>query len=121
MQAVLDFLPQPYVAQHGFDAGGDLLPIFDSMLAQGKLQILYDRERERIRLLENHADPAAQFDHIGVRGQYVEVIEADASRQSAPGDNIGQAIERGEEARFPQPDGPTRAVMHSLLIESVTS
>jgi len=103
MQAVLDLAPQTHIAQDCLDIGGNLFPISESVLAQGKLQVLPDREGERIRLLENHADAAAQADHIGVRSQHVEAVEADASRHSTSGDEIGQAVQGREETGLAAP------------------
>lgn len=49
---------------------------------RGNSRFLPDRQGKRVRLLEDHADTAAQTDHIGLRSQHVEGVDARTFRQT---------------------------------------
>jgi hypothetical protein len=73
--------------------GGELRPAADAGHARAEGDVVEDRFRERIRLLENHADPAAQIDHIDVRAVDSLAIEQDLARVMRPLDQVVHPVQ----------------------------
>src|SRR3546814_11775421 len=65
MEAILDLVPQPRLAQRLFDGGVELrLRSRQPVDARAISDILEDRFGEGVGVLENHADARAQLPHI---------------------------------------------------------
>ena len=64
-EAVLDLVPERGPAQAALDTVVEIVLHPERARAEG--DVVVDRLRERVRLLEDHADPAAHFDRVDVR------------------------------------------------------
>ena len=62
--------------------------------------VLVDRLRERIRLLENHADAGAQFDDVDRRIVDILLIERDLAGDAADVDRVVHAVQAAQEGRL---------------------
>src|SRR5690606_29612593 len=72
----------------------------ETMDAWAVSDVFIDRLRERIRLLEHHADAGPQFDDIDLRIVDVLVVECDLPADLAAFDRIVHAVERTQEGRL---------------------
>ena len=112
LQAVLDLVPEAGLLEAGLD---DLVEIG---LGRGKAvdaravgDVLVDRLRERVRLLEHHADAGAQLHHV-------ERLDRRCPRRRCVILPVTRAIAMVSFMRLmqrrnvdlPQPDGPMKAV-----------
>ena len=62
--------------------------------------VLVDRLRERIRLLEHHADARPQLHHVDIAAVNVPVIQRDRSGHPADVDDVVHAVETAQEGRL---------------------
>ena len=76
VQAVLHFVPQRGAAQALLDDFIELLAVVDALDLQPVGDVLVDRFGKRIRLLKDHADLAAQRDHIHIRVMNIDAVDA---------------------------------------------
>ena len=73
--------------------------------------VVVDRLRERVRLLEDHADPATHLDRVDVgRVEIGAVVEDVALDDLAPGTRSFMRSKQRISVLLPQPDGPMKAV-----------
>src|SRR5205085_1429378 len=63
-EAVLDLVPQPGAAQRRFDPLADVGALDARELEPGRDVVVDRHRRERVRLLEDHADRAARADGV---------------------------------------------------------
>ena len=64
VEAVLDLVPERRAAQGALDHLVDVVLMPEDARAEG--DVVVDRLRERVRLLEDHADPLADLDRVDV-------------------------------------------------------
>ena len=77
--------------------------------------VVVDRLRERVRLLEHHADPRAQLHHVERPAVDSLAVELDvARRRGSPSIVSFMRLRQRRKVDLPQPDGPIRAVTSSL-------
>ena len=62
--------------------------------------VFVDRLRERVRLLENHADAGAQFDDVDARVVDITFVEGDLAGDAAAVDGVVHAVECAQERRL---------------------
>src|SRR6185503_19518262 len=80
-QAVLDLVPQRGGAQRPLDDLVDLRLVTDAVDARAERDVVVDALRERVGLLEHHADPPAHLD-----GRDLWAVEIDAVVVELSGD-----------------------------------
>ena len=110
LEPVLDLVPQRGALERRLD---DLVHVaLHAEHARAEGDVVVDRLRERVRLLEHHPDQLAHLDGVDVVAVEVLAVEedlaADASRR-ARGRSCGSGS--GCSVLLPQPDGPISAVM----------
>jgi hypothetical protein len=76
------------------------LALGQPMDARSVSDVLIDRFRERVRLLEHHADAGAQFDHIDVLVVDVLVVERDPAGDARRVDRVVHAVQAAQERRL---------------------
>ncbi len=74
LEPVLDLFPERTALQRRLDPVVQFVAVAQPAHAQTVGHVLVDRLRERIRLLEHHADAHPHFDRIHVLGQDVHVV-----------------------------------------------
>ena len=62
--------------------------------------VLVDRLRKRIRLLEHHADPRAQLDDVHCRRVDVRTVELDLAGDARGRDRVVHAVQAAQEGRL---------------------
>jgi hypothetical protein len=72
--------------------------------------VLVDRLRERVRLLEHHADAGAQFHDVDRLVVDVLAVERDVAADAAPSMVSFMRFRQRRKVDLPQPDGPISAV-----------
>lgn len=101
MQAVLYLVEQAGAAQALLDDFLQLVPVLGkTMDARAIGHVLENGLRERIGLLENHADPGAQLDHVDFRIVDILIIERDLAADLAAFDRVVHAVQRAQEGRL---------------------
>ena len=76
--------------------------------AQAVGDVVENRFREGIRPLKDHADAAAQLDHVHL--QNVLAVEKDLALDAGVADRFVHAVEVRRKVDLPQPEGPISAV-----------
>src|SRR5699024_8120847 len=108
VQAVLDLVPEVRAAQRPLheligrgagDAAVVELHARQHVVADG-------HGGERVRLLEHHADPAADVDRIDLRVVDVLAVDLDAAGRIRPGDHLVHAVQGAQEGGLPAAGGP---------------
>ena len=82
--------------------------------ARAERDVVVDRLRERVRLLEHHPDPLAHLDRVDVGAVEVLAVVEDLPSTRAPGIRSFMRLRQRISVLLPQPDGPISAVMRSL-------
>ena len=112
VQPVLDLVPERRRLQARLDPAAQLGARARSAVdAQAVGDVVEDRLRERVRLLEHHADAPPQVDDVDRRR--VDVLAVDADRRPRPARPGMMSFIRLSDRRnvdLPQPDGPMSAV-----------
>ena len=99
LQAVLDLVPERRVPRAPLDALVDR-PLHAED-PRPERDVVVDRLRERVRLLEDHADAAADLDRVDVpRVEVLAVVEHRAATPS-PRDEVVHAVEAADERALP--------------------
>ena len=89
--------------------------------ARPERDVVVDRLRERVRLLEHHADPAAHLDRVDVGARRgLAVVRESARATSAPGMRSFMRLNERSSVLLPHPDGPMSAVMRCACTSSET-
>ena len=78
--------------------------------AQAVGDVVEDRFRERVRLLEHHADPPPEVDDVDRRRVDVLAVDADRPSTRVPGTMSFIRLSERRNVDLPQPDGPMSAV-----------
>ena len=79
MESILDFIPDGGIFQAQLDRFIQSCLVINTGNAQTIDDILLDRFGERIRLLKDHADTAAQRDYVGCGIVNLCAVKADAA------------------------------------------
>ena len=103
--ACLDFFLDPHVRAHAADA-------------QAIRHVLEDGLRERIRLLEHHADPHPHLDRVDALRDQVEVVRVqhDLALVARAGRQVVHAVEAAQERRLAAARGADQR-RHALLAD----
>ena len=80
LQAILDLVPERRAAQRALDSSVEV-GLHPEVL-RGPRDVVVDRLRERVRLLEDHADPAADLDAVRLRVVQVMTVIRAARRRA---------------------------------------
>src|SRR5262249_45172284 len=99
-EAVAYFVPQRGRAQRRFDALFELAARAHAGEPQAERDVVGDRQRQRVRLLEPHADTPAQGRQRDVAGVRVRAEHAHVAGDAAVGNLVVQAIEAAQQARL---------------------
>ena len=67
--------------------------------------VVVDRLRERVRALEDHADPLSHLDRVDSAAVEVESVVEDRSRDLRPGDDVVHAVQAADERALPAAGG----------------
>ena len=105
LELVLDLVPQRRVAQALLDQVvhlGDLHPVD----TRTERDVVVDRLRERVRLLEHHADTAAQLDRVDGSVVQARAPVPNLAGDSRTGNEVGHPIQAPQERRLPAARGP---------------
>ena len=100
VQAILDLVPEGRLPQ------ATLADVSEparsrTPATRGPIDDVFEnRFRERVRLLKDHADPAAQIDQIEMPGDRCRCRRADLRRR-VPSIRVVHAVEHAQERRFP--------------------
>ena len=121
-QAVLDLVPQRRVAQAALDELVALGSSLDEAIeARRRRDVVVDRHgRERVRLLEDHADRAPNRRRLDIPGVQVDVVEEDLALDPRPGTTSSIRFSARSTVDFPLPDGPMMAVTERCAASKVT-
>ena len=104
-------------AQALLDASCELLrPRAMPLMPQAVGDVVEDRLRKRVRLLEDHADAAPQLHDVDVAAVDVAAVDADRALDPRAGNDVVHPVERSAGTCYlPQPDGPMNAVTRFAL------
>ena len=101
LQAVLHLLEQAGTAQAGHHHLLEFgLGVCQTMNARAVRHVLEHRLRERVGLLEDHADARAQLHHIEVRIVDVGVVDLDLARHAAARNGVVHPVDAAQERRL---------------------
>src|SRR5262249_18481805 len=98
--AVRDLVPECGLAEAALDdlPQGDRVAQPVDPRPEG--DVVEDRLRERVRLLEDHADATAQHHRIDVRTIEVVTVDGDAARDAGAGNAVVHPVETTQEGRL---------------------
>src|SRR5690606_551749 len=100
-ETILHFLEQAGAAQRGNDDFVQFgLAVGEPVDARAIGDVLIDRLGERVRLLEHHADPGPQFDHVDALVVDILAVERDLAGDAAALDGVVHAVEAAQERRL---------------------
>ena len=98
LQPVLDLVPQRRLRQRTLDELVHVALVAGD--AGAERDVLVDRLRERVRLLEHHADAAADLDGVDLAVVEVDAVVLDAAVDVRLGDEVVHAVEATEHGRL---------------------
>src|SRR5579883_856525 len=99
-ERVFDFVPEGGAAERGLDDRGGVAGAL-AVQPQAREHVLRDRHgRERVRLLEHHADAAAHAHRIDAARVDVVAVEPDAALDAGAGEHLVHAVEAAHERRL---------------------
>src|SRR5262245_12006233 len=105
-QAVLDLLPEPRAHEARLDDAVQVrAPGSEAVDAGAVGDVVVDRLREGVRLLEDHADPGPELDHVEARAEDRLAVELDLARHAAARDVVVHAVEAADQGRLPAAGG----------------
>ena len=120
VQLVLHLIPQRRLAQRFLDQFGQVAAIAVHRRPPG--DVLEDRLGERVGLLEDHADAAAQLDRVPGRAVHVLVLRYSSRPLTrTPSMKSFMRFIARSSVLLPQPEGPMIAVTCLAGMSSVTS
>src|SRR5215469_692029 len=100
-QPVLDLIPQARARQARADDVVEMgAAASQAVNARPIGDVVVDRLRERVRLLEHHADTGAQLYYVLLPGLDVLTVEADRAGDPGPGNGVVHPIETAQERRL---------------------
>ncbi len=107
LQLVLDLVPQRRLPERLLDplGHGTLEPV----QPETERHVLEDAHRERIGLLEDHADVAPHRHRIDVPTVHVLAVEVDLSLEAESPDQIVHPVEGAQDRALAAPGGPDEA------------
>ena len=101
VQPVLHFVPERRRLQAGLDAAAELLARARQPVdPQAVGDVVEDRFREGVRLLEDHADAAPKIDDVDRRRVDVAAVDGDRALDPRAGHDVVHPVERAEEGRL---------------------
>jgi hypothetical protein len=97
VQPVLDLVPQRRLAQALLDPlVQPRLAVDQPVQADAVGDVLEDRLRERVRLLEHHPDLASQRDHVGARRVHVLAVDLHRALDAGPDHDVVHPVQRAQ-------------------------
>ena len=100
LEAVLHLLPQGGPAQRRLDDVVEFVTLLDAVEARAEGEVVVDRFRERVRLLEDHADPAPHLDRIDVGSIQVDAVVQDRALDPRRLDEVVHPVEAPQHGRL---------------------
>ena len=98
LQIVLDLVPEGCLGEAFLD---EVVHIRLDVIDAGPVgDVVVDRLRKHVRLLEDHADLPANLDRIDVRAVDVDAVVREQALDLGPGDEIVHAVEGPQEGRL---------------------
>ena len=95
LEPVLDLVPERRLLKRAFDAPVEIVLPAEDARAEG--DVVVDRLRKRVRLLEDHADALADFDRVDLRPVEVEAVVEELAVHLRSGDEVVHAVEAADE------------------------
>ena len=103
LQPVLDLVPKRGVTQRPLDALVE--PRLHAQVSRRPGHVVEDRLRERVGLLEHHADPAAHLDSVDTAAVDVVTVVEDLALELESRDRVVHPVEASQERGFAAPGG----------------
>src|SRR5690348_3353012 len=100
LELVLDLVPECRSLQRAFDAAVEFRFRHPLIEPDSESDIVVDRHRERRRLLEHHADAAAQEIGVELRRQDVLAVQDDFTLGALIGVKLVDAVENAQQCRL---------------------
>ena len=101
LEPVGDFVEEAGTAQAVFHDVVEFPALAGEPVNAGPVgHVLVDRFRERIGLLEHHADPRPELHHVDVAAIDVAVVQRDGAGHPADVDDVVHAVEAAQERRL---------------------
>src|ERR687891_2303409 len=99
LEPVLDLVPERGVAERALD---DLVhAALHPEHARAEGDVVVDRLRERVRLLEHHADALAHLDGVHLAAVEVLAVVEDLALDPGRGDQVVHSVETADQGRLP--------------------
>ena len=114
LQPVLDLVPERGVPERALDALVEALLHAED--ARAERDVVVDRLGERVRLLEDHADAAANLDRVDVRAVEVAVVVEHLAFDAGAGDEVVHAVEAADERALAAARRPDER-RHEVLLD----
>ena len=114
LQPVLDLVPERGAAQAGLDALVEA--VLQPERAGPEGDVVVDRLGERVGLLEDHADPAADLDRVDVPGVEILAVIRHGALDGRARDQVVHPVEAADEGRLAAPGRPDER-RHGLLVD----
>ena len=112
-EPILDLVPERGLPQRALDALVEVALEADRARAEG--DVVADRARERIGLLEDHADAPPHLDRIDAGRVEVGAEEANRALDARPGHEVVHAVERAQDRRLAAARRPDEGRHRPLL------
>ncbi|MCY1179736.1 hypothetical protein D9M73_201500 [compost metagenome] len=93
VQAVLDLVPQRRALECPLDGFVEHALLVDALDAQAVNHVFVDGFRERVRLLEHHADATTQLGHVFALAIDVVAVQVDLAFNAAAVNQVVHAVE----------------------------
>src|SRR4029453_7215194 len=101
LHAVLDLVPQRRLGERRLHDLAQLGPAPTAQQAGAVGRVVVDRLRERVGLLEHHADAPPHLDGVDLRPVQRHPVIVDHTLGAGPGDEVVHAVEAAEDRRLP--------------------
>jgi hypothetical protein len=98
LELVLDLVPEGRPAEAALDQLGDVALVAVDPCAER--DVVEDRLRKRVRLLEDHAHPPAELDGVDVGPVQVLAVEEDAALEPEGRDEVVHPVDRAQHGRL---------------------
>ena len=99
LEAVLHLVPERGMSEHALDALVEILLHAEHARPEG--DVVVDRLRERIRLLEHHADPTPNLDLVDLGRVQVTAVVEDLPVDLRAGDLVVHPVQAADERALP--------------------
>ena len=106
LEAVLDLVPERRAPQALLDDVVELALLLDAVHPRTERDVVVDALRERVRLLEHHADVTAHLARRHARRVQVGAVVADRTDDPGAGDEVVHAVEAPQDRRLTAPRRP---------------